>query len=757
MGIPGSGPSPVFWPTNGPPIDRSAGDVQPLQGLTSAEDVPSAFSALAGQRFSIESGHRNDALLRRVCARPELRPLLSGLSIRPVDALELPFRAVHASTIEVSSDWPNDEAVAAFHLRHALEIVLCHRLVTDRRDLASQISFAIVACHTALRYLDTMPAVERERVLDSTAPWVSKTHRGIHGHHASQHPDAAAAAVGRRWRELLPLQGLDLADTAVDDAVLAQACALASQALPMATPTEHLLTQGGDSRLAVDPHTRLNKYGCSSSPRPWAVTFSNCTASSPSDLGYEAAEESRQALLAAVVRAQRFSDGFGAEMERARDGLRSALRLESVPGAEIILAASGTDCELYALFLATAASKGNVLNVVIAPSEIGSGSLPAAHGRHFDPIVPAGHHVSAGSLVDGIPSARIHVKCVQLRSNGGQPIPQDAVDAEVASLVDAGAARGDLTLLHLLDSSKTGLRGPTVRCVRTLQERYRSGVMVVVDAAQMRTRPEAIAEFLESGWLVIASGSKFYTGSPFSGALLLPGTLAPMLDTVETLPEGFGDYLSSYEIPPRWRRLRSQLPVTANVGLLLRWLVGLWEMKAFNAVPAHEQAFFLREFARLMRHALAAHSRLTLVDSPVGDRDLSQMPTTWDAEQTIFTFVARHESGNALTYDEAWHVYNCLNMDIDRHLPESASADDRVLARKACHIGQPVQIGTSNSTTTGALRIAAGARLVSRVAFDPTLGATPAERLAAQVAAANLVLDKVDLILRHWPAFAPGS
>ena len=41
------------------------------------------------------------------------------------------------------------------------------------------------------------------------------------------------------------------------------------------------------------------------------------------------------------------------------------------------------------------------------------------------------------------------------------------------------------------------------------------------------------------------------------------------------------------------------------------------------------------------------------------------------------------------------------------------------------------------------MRIAAGARLVSRVAFDPTLGRTPDERLSAQVNAANTVLAKI--------------
>ena len=51
-------------------------------------------------------------------------------------------------------------------------------------------------------------------------------------------------------------------------------------------PTEWLMEQGGDARLATDPFTGLNGYGCSHRPRPWAVTFASSTASSSSERGY---------------------------------------------------------------------------------------------------------------------------------------------------------------------------------------------------------------------------------------------------------------------------------------------------------------------------------------------------------------------------------------------------------------------------------------------------------------------------------------
>jgi hypothetical protein len=274
--------------------------------------------------------------------------------------------------------------------------------------------------------------------------------------------------------------------------------------------------------------------------------------------------------------------------------------------------------------------------------------------------------------------------------------------------------------------------------------------MVVVDAAQMRTSRETLAGYLAEEFMVIVSGSKFYTGSPFAGGLLVPEKLARALDRVDGLPEGLGDYLSAYELPPRWMRLRSQLPMTPNVGLLLRWAVALWEMQAFACVPRNHRNDYLRRFSTGFRAAVAGRPYLSLIDAPVGERRPDACGSAWDSVQTVFTFAARKPSGAALDYDEAWNVYQWLNADIADSLPSTATAQERAIARKPCHIGQPVRLRTPHGMTIGALRVAAGARLVSRVAFDPRLGATPEERLAAQIAGAVHVLDKIDLILRHW-------
>jgi hypothetical protein len=94
-------------------------------------------------------------------------------------------------------------------------------------------------------------------------------------------------------------------------------------------------------------------------------------------------------------------------------------------------------------------------------------------------------------------------------------------------------------------------------------------------------------------------------------------------------------------------------------------------------------------------------------------------------------------------------VYRWLNMDLSAWLPAEAPETERRIAARPCHIGQPVKLCLGGAWT-GALRLCAGARLVSRVSFDPRLGETPAARLQRQVDDARLALDKVTLVVTYW-------
>ncbi|SAY46840.1 hypothetical protein KRIGEM_03199 [Komagataeibacter rhaeticus] len=58
----------------------------------------------------------------------------------------------------------------------------------------------------------------------------------------------------------------------------------------------------------------------------------------------------------------------------------------------------------------------------------------------------------------------------------------------------------------------------------------------VVDACQARLDPLRVRAYLDMGWMVMVTGSKFCTGPPFCGALLLPAGVRRRLEGARPLP-----------------------------------------------------------------------------------------------------------------------------------------------------------------------------------------------------------------------------
>jgi hypothetical protein len=440
-------------------------------------------------------------------------------------------------------------------------------------------------------------------------------------------------------------------------------------------------------------------------------------------------------------------------IEATRRELANVLGTPELPGAEIVLAASGTDCELFALHAALAGHDRPLLSILIGPDEIGSGSVPAASGRHFDDVTPFTDDVSAGTPVEGMGVDRVRVEALPLRTPSGDPVPIAAIDTDVMRLAHAAVAEGRHVLLHVVDSSKTGMRAPSLDAVRRLQQQLGDDLTVLIDAAQMRTHAERLLACVADGAMLMISGSKFFTGAPFSGALVMPPRLAERMRMVAEVPAGFAAYISGLEVPPTWARFREALPTTPNLGLLMRWRTAIAEMQAFCEVPLARRNFWYRMFRDGAAEALSRAMHLQVVPAPVADR-AGAASHDWDLSQTIFTFFPCEcdESGTTrlLDYEESWQIYLSLNRDIGSQLPDTATDDERTLAATPCHVGQPVKIKAADGRLKGALRVAVGARFVSRVAFDPTLGLNPEERVAAQLDDLRRALDKTQMIVRHW-------
>ena len=381
-----------------------------------------------------------------------------------------------------------------------------------------------------------------------------------------------------------------------------------------------LLVSGGDSRLCLDAAEGRNVYFCPPMPCEDLAAFASCTASPISPEGWEAARCMLGWLDAGADPA--------AAARALGEELAGLLGVDDL--AEVLLTASGTD------------------SAALVSALLRAGTPPALRGRPITHVMMAA--AETGSGMPGAAGER--VVHVALRDAAGMPRPSHEIDDDVAIL----CARHARPVLHLLVGSKTGLEAPCY---------FPPGVEVVVDACQGRLAPERLRGFLRRGWPVMITGSKFYGGPAFAGALLWPrGRALPVL---------------AKPVPHTLVGMARGAPIRGGaLGPLLRWAAALEEIRLFARRPLTEQ------LSRVA--ALSARIERWINDQPLLQPIDSRMPPGgWP--RSIISFAVRRPDGSL--------------MDM--------AALRRVQARlveAGVLLGQPVAV----SADFGALRVAIGAR-----------------------------------------------
>jgi hypothetical protein len=396
------------------------------------------------------------------------------------------------------------------------------------------------------------------------------------------------------------------------------------------------LFSDGDSRIAADPHTGLNKYFCPAVPAPDLVCASSCTASPVSVQGFDTAAEAFSNIVLAPSPRQR-ADRLAALTARIEGRLLRYFGASTL--ARAFLCPSGTDALLTTAMLVAAERPGEVMTAILpSASETGTGVPMAAMGRVFD-------GPDSGKPLTGCAGRAVEIP---LRSADGSPRSEQAVNDAFAAAT--AAATGNV-IVYLTHSTKTGLIAPVSPP---------DGADVIVDACQARIEPETVAAYLARGWPVVVTGSKFFGGPAFSGAILFPRA----------------------RLPANGRRtLPSVLPDRARLGTLLRWTAALAAIDAFEPLAAG-MAEILSDRGAAIEQALAANPALVAIGG------LPPCGSGWADLPSIFTFGVRDP------------------MDRRRLL---SAAELRPLYEGLTHagvlLGQPVGLGPF-----GGLRIAIGAR-----------------------------------------------
>ncbi len=451
-----------------------------------------------------------------------------------------------------------------------------------------------------------------------------------------------------------------------------------------------LLTAGGDERGRIDPATGRNRYATTATPRPDEVFLSSSTASTISSRAYRAAEAAWAELSAD-------SPSGYSQIDRLFDDLRKRLlAVFGAAGGNVVLAGSGTEVELIALAIARSIAPGPLTNIVVAPAETGSGVLRAAAGVHFLDSTPFGEDRNAGKRLNGWVDADIKAETVEIRDSPGNPRSAADVDADARDCAHTALAAGRNVLLHRLETSKTGRAGLTTAAAAQIAADAPERVIIVVDCCQMRCSRRRIRQYLERGLMVAITGSKFFGGPPFSGALLLPPKILRRIGCL-ALPEGFADYSSRLDWPSGLRaKLQLRWANEVNLGLGLRWVAALEEMERFYALPGDLRrkvlACFVDEVAKRSRSADHIH-------------EIDGRPSHFaGAPDSILPFAMAHRDGVPFSPAETAAIHARLRQPCPRSL--AGSGDPRIF-----HLGQSVAVGPRT-----ALRICASAPMISEIA-----------------------------------------
>ena len=504
--------------------------------------------------------------------------------------------------------------------------------------------------------------------------------------------------------------------------------------LPGPADVDQFLTSGGDSRLRVNTTTQLNEYGCQPHPRTRALSYSSSTASTISRRAYAAAED---ALV--TLQASDRPDAFDALVEGMRAELKALWQLPA--DVDVVFAPSGTDAELRALHVAQCVLPAPVVSIVVGADETGSGMPLASAGRHFNVETANGRRAIKGRRIRGLAN-EIDSILIPTIASENRVRPLDEIDTDVLRNTQDAIAQGHSVALNVIVHSKLGTHAPSAGCIARIRADFGERVQVIVDACQARTSRAQVNAHLARNSIVLITGSKFFTGPAFSGALFVPKHISDRTARSDRVPEGLADYTVASDWPANYTHLRAALAQKSNAGQTLRWVAALEEMRSYFDVPDHFRMFACSEFAQFADRLIRNTPNLVLLDRP--DCELASADE-FEA-RTVFPFLIKRNE-HLCTVAETRALYHALNEDLAGSI-RVASRDQRRLLGRICHIGQPVAVPRRSGEAAGALRVASDARMIVECWLA---GAeTAALRFQTQLDDLNVVFEKLQFLLDHF-------
>lgn len=510
----------------------------------------------------------------------------------------------------------------------------------------------------------------------------------------------------------------------------------------LAKPTEYLLMDGGDFRLNIDEIALLNKYGCRPFPRPEAFTFASSTATSVSNFAFDKTDKARSILIKNSLK-NGFEDTTIQFSELLKNNLKNIFGLSDQ--CQIIFSPSGTDSALQIAAITQATSTKEITHILVASDETGSGVPSALNGCHFENNTALNYPVKKGERIDGFRD--VNVIEITFRDENGDLKSTNILDEEVFNAISENNKLGKHIVLHVMDQSKLGYQAPSEEMMQRISTLNNISIQVVIDAAQLRLDATDIQNYLKRGFIVSTTGSKYFTGPPYSGALILPENVSKLIHSAKkSLPKGLTKYYNRSDWPTSWN-CSNDLSEGYNYGSYMRWNCAIVEMDRYFKTPILYRNMGIEMFCNFIEDSIKEASFLEpIYGDEMKKKSYNSKEFGIRNIRTIFPFFILNNK-EVLPVDKVKKLYVLLNSDISDHFKET-SLDIIRLAGQKCHIGQAVNVKYSNDIQSAILRISLGARVISEswVNRDISLYFRNIELQMNQI---TVIIKKIELILNN--------
>ena len=510
----------------------------------------------------------------------------------------------------------------------------------------------------------------------------------------------------------------------------------------LAKPTEYLLMDGGDLRLNIDEIDLLNKYGCRPFPRPDAFTFSSSTATSVSNFAFDKTDKVRSILIRNSLK-NGFKNATIDFSELLKNNLKKIFKLNEE--SEIIFSPSGTDSSLQIAAITQIFSDKEITHVLVASDETGSGVPSALKGCHFENTTALNFPVKKGDKIEGFRDVDL-IK-IPFRDENGALKSSKQLDEEVYDAIYKTNEQGRHIVLHTMDQSKLGYQSPSDELIKRLNTLAKLSIQIVVDGSQLRLDPKDIQNYLNKGYIVTITGSKYFTGPPYSGALLLPKSVSKVLYSVKnSLPAGLTQYYNHPDWPISWF-CSNDLSDGYNYGSYMRWNAAIVEMDRYYKTPILYRNMGVEMFCNFVEDSIKEASFLEPI---YGNETKTNSYTSKEFGirniRTIFPFFIL-KNKEVLSVDKVKKLYTLLNSDLSDQFEDSPLEIIRLAAQK-CHIGQAVNVKYGNDIESAVLRISLGARVISDSWVNRDISLF-FRNIEAQMSQITIIIKKIELILTN--------